>query len=106
MGAGPYGLAVAAHARARGMDTVVVGRPLGFWTDHMPAGMFLRSGLDWHLDAAGRHTFEAFVAERGLRPTELDPIPIGVFLDYATWFQEQKQLRRVRDQLVSALERA
>ncbi len=104
VGAGPYGLAVAARARERGIDTVVVGRPLGFWTDHMPAGMFLRSGLDWHLDASGRHTFEAFVAERGLRPAELDPIPIGVFLDYATWFQEQKQLR-VRDQLVSALER-
>ena len=104
VGAGPYGLAVAARARESGIDTVVVGHPLGFWTDHMPADMFLRSGVDWHLDAAGEHTFEAFVEERGLLPTELDPIPIGVFLDYATWFQGQKQLT-IRDQFVSALER-
>jgi FAD-dependent urate hydroxylase len=104
VGAGPYGLAVAARARERGIDTLVVGHPLGFWTDHMPAGMFLRSGVDWHLDASGVHTFEAFVEERGLLPTELDPIPIGVFLNYATWFQGQKQLT-IRDQFVSALEK-
>jgi FAD-dependent urate hydroxylase len=104
VGAGPYGLAVAARARERGIDTVVVGHPLGFWTGHMPAGMFLRSRVDWHLDASGVHTFEAFVGERGLLPTELDPIPIGVFIDYATWFQVQKQLT-IRDQLVSVLEK-
>ena len=102
VGAGPYGLAVAARARERGIDTIVVGQPLGFWTDHMPAGMFLRSGVDWHLDASGLHTFEAFVEEQGLLSAELDPIPIGVFLDYATWFQEQKGLT-IRDQFVSAL---
>ena len=103
VGAGPYGLAVAARARESGIDTVVVGRPLGFWSDHMPTDMFLRSGLDWHLDAAGVHTFEAFVEEQGLLPSELDPIPIGVFLDYATWFQGQKQLT-IRETFVSALE--
>lgn len=103
VGAGPYGLAVAARARESGIDTVVVGRPLGFWSGHMPGEMFLRSGLDWHLDASGRHTFEAYVEETGLLPSELDPIPIGVFLDYAAWFQEQKQLT-IRDQFVSGLE--
>jgi len=103
VGAGPYGLAVAARARESGIDTVVVGHPLGFWSDHMPAGMFLRSGVDWHLDAAGVHTFEAFVEEQGLPPSELDPIPIGIFLHYATWFQGQKQLT-IRDTFVSALE--
>ena len=25
---------------------------MGFWREHMPAGMFLRSGPDWHLDAS------------------------------------------------------
>ena len=59
IGAGPYGLAVSAHARANGIDTVTLGTPMGFWRDHMPADMFLRSGADWHLDAAGEHTFEA-----------------------------------------------
>ena len=69
----------------------------------MPTGMFLRSAVDWHLDASGTHSFEAFVKERGLAPTQLDPIPIRVFLDYGTWFLEQKQLS-VRDQFVTALE--
>ena len=104
VGAGPYGLAVAARARECGIDTVIVGHPLGFWTDHMPEEMFLRSGIEWHLDASGVHTFEAFIEEQALSPAELDPIPIGVFLDYATWFQAQKRLT-VRDQFVSGLER-
>lgn len=104
VGAGPYGLAVAAQARARGVETVIVGHPLGFWTDHMPAGMFLRSGIDWHLDASDVHTFAAFVEDRSFVRGELDPIPINVFLEYAAWFQTQKQLT-IRDQLVSALGR-
>ena len=64
IGAGPYALSTAAYARQHGIDTVVVGRPMGFWRDHMPAGMFLRSGPDWHLDAASVHTLEAYLEER------------------------------------------
>jgi cation diffusion facilitator CzcD-associated flavoprotein CzcO len=103
VGAGPYGLAVAAHARERGIDTCIVGKPLGFWTDHMPTGMYLRSGTDWHLDASGLHTFEAFVADSRLSPSDLDPIPIDVFLGYAAWFQAQKDLV-VDERFVSDLE--
>jgi hypothetical protein len=43
IGGGPYGIATAARAIEAGIETVVVGRPLGFWTDNMPAGMYLRS---------------------------------------------------------------
>jgi FAD-dependent urate hydroxylase len=92
IGAGPYGLAVAAHARERGIDTVTVGTPMGFWREQMPAGMFLRSGPDWHLDASGEHTFEAFLADRGIAPADVDPIPIGLYLDYADWFTAAKRL--------------
>jgi hypothetical protein len=42
IGGGPYGIATAAKAIEAGIETVVVGRPLGFWTDNMPAGMYLR----------------------------------------------------------------
>lgn len=90
IGAGPYGLSVAGRALERGIDTLVVGRPMGFWKDNMPEVMFLRSGPDWHLDAAGIATFEAFLEERAIRHDEVDPVPIAVFLDYATWFQAQK----------------
>jgi len=92
VGAGPYGVAVAAHARERGIYTTVLGHPMEFWTRHMPEGMFLRSGLDWHLDAAGEHTFQAFAQERGIAARDIDPVPIAVFLDYADWFQTRKHV--------------
>ena len=104
VGAGPYGVAVAARALEKGIDTAVVGHPMGFWTEHMPEGMFLRSGLDWHLDASETHTFEAFIDERGLSGADIDPVPIAVFLAYAEWFVAQKHVR-VRDELVRRLVR-
>jgi cation diffusion facilitator CzcD-associated flavoprotein CzcO len=102
IGAGPYGVAVAAYARARGIDTVIAGHPMALWRRHMPRGMFLRSSIDWHLDAAGEHTFEAFVADRRMAPSDIEPVPIAVFLDYADWFVAQKRLA-IRDDLVTRL---
>jgi cation diffusion facilitator CzcD-associated flavoprotein CzcO len=99
IGAGPYGVATAARAMQSGIDTVVFGRPMSFWTDHMPSGMFLRSGIDWHLDATGLHTFEAFVEDTRIAREDLDPIPIRVFLDYAAWFLDEKRVVP-RDDLV------
>jgi pyridine nucleotide-disulfide oxidoreductase len=104
VGAGPYALSTAALARERGIDTTVVGRPMAFWRQNMPEGMFLRSGPDWHLDAAGVHTFEAFLQERGVAAEEVDPIPIQLFLDYAGWFQDAKGIE-VREELVADLEK-
>ena len=102
IGAGPYGLATAARAIERGIETMVVGEPMSFWKQHMPEGMCLRSGPDWHLDAAGVHTFEAFLTEEGIGPNEVDPVPIQVFLDYATWFQDNKGVV-ARENLVTQL---
>jgi cation diffusion facilitator CzcD-associated flavoprotein CzcO len=102
IGAGPYGLSVAALAEEQGIGTMVLGRPMGFWQENMPAGMFLRSGPDWHLDAAGIHTLEAFLEERRIQPAAVDPIPVGVFLEYAQWFQDAKKIR-VSEGLVESL---
>jgi FAD-dependent urate hydroxylase len=102
IGAGPYALSTAACARQHGIDTVVVGRPMGFWREHMPAGMFLRSGPDWHLDAAAVHTLEAYLEERAIATADVDPLPIGLFLDYAEWFRQAKGIQ-VREDLVAEL---
>lgn len=105
IGAGPYGVAIAAHARARGIDTAIVGRPMRLWREHMPAGMFLRSGPDWHLDAGGVHTFEAYLRTRGLAAAAIDPLPIEVFLGYTDWFIAATGLV-IRDDVVTRLSRA
>jgi FAD-dependent urate hydroxylase len=102
IGAGPYALSTAALAREHGIDTVTVGRPMGFWRRHMPAGMLLRSGPDWHLDAGGVHTLEAYLEERTVDPADVDPLPIGLFLDYAEWFRQAKGIG-VREDLVADL---
>ena len=73
IGAGPYGLATAACAKGAGIEQLVVGEPMPFWRENMPAGMFLRSGADWHLDAAGINTFETYLDEPGW--THLMSIP-------------------------------
>jgi cation diffusion facilitator CzcD-associated flavoprotein CzcO len=102
IGAGPYALSTAAFARQRGIDTVVVGRSMGFWRDHMPAGMFLRSGPDWHLDAAAVHTLAAYLEEHAIAPAEVDPLPVNLFLEYAEWFRQAKGVE-VREDLVAEL---
>lgn len=104
IGAGPYAYSAAAHARDRGISTRIVGRPMAFWRDQMPADMFLRSGPDWHLDARGEDTFAAFFEDRGLDPADHDPIPIGVFLDHTDWFADRKRLP-VEQRMVAGLTR-
>jgi cation diffusion facilitator CzcD-associated flavoprotein CzcO len=89
IGAGPYGLATAAYAQWLGSEVTIVGKTLDFWKTHMPRGMLLRSGPDWHLDAREVATFEAYVKLRGLTPAETKPLPLGTFLDYASWFMGQ-----------------
>jgi FAD-dependent urate hydroxylase len=104
IGAGPYGLSTAAVARERGIETVVVGRPMGFWRDNMPTRMFLRSGPEWHIDASGVHTLEAYLEERAIAAKDVDPIPIQVFLDYCDWFRVVKGVD-VRETFVADLTR-
>jgi cation diffusion facilitator CzcD-associated flavoprotein CzcO len=92
VGAGPFGLAVAAHARHLGIDPLVVGEPMRFWRAHMPNGMYLRSACDWHLDPEGVHTIHAFLRTRGLTPADVEPLSRDFYLEYARWFQAQKQI--------------
>jgi thioredoxin reductase len=89
VGAGPYALSAAAHAKRHGVEPLVVGEPMAFWRQNMPHGMLLRSGTDWHLDADEIDTFEAFLEGRGVDPADVNPVPLATFLDYAGWFCTQ-----------------
>ena len=104
IGAGPYGLSTAAHAKRHGINPLVVGDPMGFWRHNMPERMLLRSGTDWHLDADGIDTFEAFLAQRGVDPAGVPPVPLATFIEYADWFCARTGIHP-RPTLVSQLER-
>ena len=88
IGAGPNGLAVAAHLRDAGIETVSFGEPLESWSGHMPAGMLLRSRRRSTHIAAPRQalTIGAYEQACGLRVS--DPtITLEEFVDYGRWFQ-------------------
>lgn len=91
IGAGPYGLATAAHARSRGIDFHLLGRPMAFWKEHMPPGMYLRSPAAWDLDTTSDTTFHLFLERQAISEPPA-PIPLDLFLAYAQWFQAQHGL--------------
>ena len=95
VGAGPYGLGVAAYARSLGLDPLIVGRPMEFWREQMPAGMFLRSSWDWHYDPNEANTIEAWLEQTGRSKADIDPFPLADYLEFAAWFEVVSDLHPV-----------
>ncbi|MFD8208020.1 FAD-dependent oxidoreductase [Streptomyces sp. NPDC059695] len=103
VGAGPYGLSVAAHAAAQGLDLRVFGRSMESW-HAMPSGMFLKSE-PWasHLsDPEGRYGLDAYAAARGVRAEHGVPLPVERFAAYGDWFARQA-VPPVDERLVGAV---
>src|SRR6266568_3186436 len=102
VGAGPYGLAAAAHLRRAGVDVRVIGQPMSFW-QNMPAGLLLRS--NWTAtciaEYQGELSLDSFCAATG---TSFDlPVPLDRFIDYGMWVQ-QRVAPDVDRRLVETLE--
>ncbi|GGS79516.1 lysine 6-monooxygenase [Planobispora rosea] len=91
VGAGPYGLSVAAHSIAAGLDTRVYGRPMQAWDRHMPRGMLLKSepAASNLADPRGDYGLETYCEPRGLPCAYGTPIPLETFVDYGRWFHTQ-----------------
>jgi NADPH-dependent 2,4-dienoyl-CoA reductase/sulfur reductase-like enzyme len=88
VGAGPYGLAAAAHLRADDhLDVRIFGEPMSFWRG-MPRGMLLRSRWEASHIAhpSGPLTLDVYRAESGQRFDA--PIPLERFVDYGRWVQQ------------------
>ena len=92
IGAGPFGLSMAARARHLGIDHIIVGEPMSFWRTHMPSGMYLRSACDWHLDAQNEDTIEAFLRTQDLTPADVEPLSLDRYLEYVQWFQARREI--------------
>ncbi|MER5523066.1 FAD-dependent oxidoreductase [Streptomyces sp. NPDC002677] len=88
VGAGPYGLSIASHAAAAGLNVRVFGRPMASWRDHMPRGMFLKSE-PWASnlsDPEARWRLDVYCAGRGVEARHGRPIPLDMFTEYGLWF--------------------
>jgi thioredoxin reductase len=108
VGAGPYGLSIAAHLRGSGLDVRIFGDTMASWRHHMPVGMYLKSTPDASSLSAptpGSSIFDYcdLIGSRAL--TEEDAIPMQLFIDYGMWFAEQ-HVPDVEDERVVAVERA
>jgi FAD-dependent urate hydroxylase len=90
IGAGPFGLSVAAYAAHWKLDHRSIGGPMEFWKANMPKGMYLRSACDWHLDPLGIDTIESFLKTQNLTAAEVEPVSLEFYLSYATWFAQRK----------------
>jgi putative flavoprotein involved in K+ transport len=92
VGAGPYGLSIAAHLRERGVPFRIFGQPMHTWREHMPQGMLLKSdGFASNLSAPGNaYPLEAFCASRDI-PYHRTQVPVGLdtFVNYGLEFQKQ-----------------
>ncbi|MFZ3187724.1 MAG: NAD(P)-binding domain-containing protein [Candidatus Sulfotelmatobacter sp.] len=93
VGAGPYGLSVAAHCRQSGIAFRIFGRPMDSWVAHMPKGMLLKSdGFASNIsDPAGDYTLGQFCAEKGIpfRGTGM-PVSLETFSSYGLAFKDRK----------------
>jgi len=92
VGAGPYGLSLAAHLRKAGVSMRHFGHVMSPWRTRMPAGMYLKSqGFASNLsDPDGTHTLAAFCAATGRPYADYGlPVSLDTFIAYGQWFTEQ-----------------
>lgn len=92
IGAGPYGLSVAAHLRLGGLDVRIFGHPMESWKRNMPEGMFLKSeGCASNLSCPGNgYTLRDYCAAQAVPYAQYaKPVSIEVFTCYGLAFQRR-----------------
>jgi thioredoxin reductase len=107
VGAGPYGLSIAAHLRGHGIPFRIFGRIMDSWRTHMPKGMCLKSdGFASNIyDPNGDFTLSQFCAERGIEYGHTGiPVKLDTFCAYGQEFRDRK-VPELEDKMVTSLER-
>jgi hypothetical protein len=105
IGAGPYGLSIAAYLDERRIDYRIFGSPMHTWRTSMPEGMVLKSegnGSNLH-DPKGEFPLSRYCAEHGEPYQDIGlPIPLSTFINYGITFQ-QRYVPRLEDRLVASV---
>ena len=104
IGAGPYGLSVAAHLEAKHRSYQVFGSPMESWRKFMPAGMILKSepfaSNLW--DPNRRFSLQRYCSAHNV-PYQVvgRPVSLDLFLQYAEWFRRNTQKNPLDMRVVS-----
>jgi Predicted flavoprotein involved in K+ transport len=106
IGAGPYGLSLAAHLKGAAVPFRIFGRPMDSWREHMPKGMLLKSdGFASNLsDPESSFTLEHFCRQEGVEyhPTDM-PVGLDAFTAYGLAFQK-RFAPELEEKLVTSVE--
>ena len=108
IGAGPYGMSIAAHLKARGVAFRIFGSPMHTWLSQMPKGMRLKSeGFASSLyDPESKFTLGRYCKEEGIPYADHGlPVPLETFASYGLAFQK-RLLPEVENKLVVSLRRS
>jgi thioredoxin reductase len=108
IGAGPYGLSIAAHLRARGVGFRIFGSPMHTWRTQMPKGMRLKSeGFASALyDPDSAFTLAHYCKQEGIPYADIGhPVQLEAFSSYGLEFQK-RFVPELEDKLVASLERS
>ena len=108
IGAGPYGLSIAAHLAAKRTEYRIFGKPMHTWKTGMPEGMLLRSeGFASNLcHPSDDFTLAKFSAQRELSVGDwAKPVPLETYSDYGDWFIDRLALP-VEDSQLEHLDRS
>jgi cation diffusion facilitator CzcD-associated flavoprotein CzcO len=92
IGAGPYGLSIAAYLRKTQLSFRIFGKPMQSWREQMPKGMLLKSdGFASSLyDPDSAFTLQRYCADRKLPYADVGiPVPAEVFVNYGLEFQKR-----------------
>lgn len=107
IGAGPYGLSLAAHLNSHALSYRIFGTPMSSWRNHMPSRTLLKSdGFASSLyDANADFTLGHYCRERALPYADVGlPVPIETFVAYGLAFQ-QRFVPQVEETDILAVER-
>ncbi len=105
VGAGPYGLSIAAHLKGRGIRHRIFGQPMATWLNHMPKSMRLKSdGFASNLSTpVGDATIRSYCLRNGISYDDYDiPVALGTFTGYALDFQ-RRYVPQIDERIVTAL---
>ena len=107
IGAGPYGLSVAANLRRRGIPFRIFGRLMDSWLAHMPKGMLLKSdGFASNIDDPdGDFTLGKFCGERGIEYADTGvPVRLDTFIGYGIAFRD-RMVPELEEKVVVSVDR-